>query len=101
MHSPDLATIDRRAFLGGLVLSLLAGPIGRAADAQEPKAGKVYRIGFMSMRSGRADNPQLDAFQQGLREMGYLEGRNVVLEIRYAKGDPRKLPGLAAEMVRL
>jgi len=80
-----------------VVLSLTIASL--AAEAQQ--AGKVYRIGFVSMRSGPDDNPQLDAFRQGLQEMGYREGRNAVLEIRYAAGDPAKLPGLAADMVRL
>src|SRR6266849_10119890 len=79
-----------------LTLSLLA-PL--ATEAQQ--AARVYRLGFLSMRSGPTDNPQLDAFRQGLRELGYLEGRNVVLEVRYAAGSEEKLPSLAAELVRL
>jgi putative tryptophan/tyrosine transport system substrate-binding protein len=70
-----------------------------AAEAQQ--TSKVYRIGFVSMRSGPGDNPQLEAFRQGLQAMGYQEGRNAVLEIRYAAGDPAKLPDLVAEIVRL
>src|SRR5262249_62143170 len=70
-----------------------------AARAQS--LGRVYRIGFISMRSGPADNPQLDGFRRGLRELGYLEGQNVVLEIRYAGDTREKLPNLAAELVRL
>src|SRR5262249_44413898 len=53
------------------------------------------------MRSGSADNPQLDAFRDGLRGLGYVEGRDVILEIRYAEGMPGKLPDLATELVRL
>ena len=63
--------IDRRAFITGAGSSLLAAPL--AAEAQQ--SGKVYRIGFISMRSGPADNPQLEAFRQGLREMGISKGR--------------------------
>ena len=78
-----------------LVLALLAGFL--PAEAQQ--AGKVYRIGVISMRSG--PNPEINAFRQRLQEMEYVEGRNVVLEIRYAGGNTEKLPGLTAEMVRL
>src|SRR5262245_66073249 len=53
------------------------------------------------MRGGPADNPQLDGFRAGLRELGYVYGGNVVLEVRYADGDDRKLGELAAELVRL
>src|SRR5262245_25949625 len=53
------------------------------------------------MRAGPIDNPQLDAFRAGLRELGYVEERNVVLEVRNAGGDDKKLGGLAAELVRL
>jgi putative ABC transport system substrate-binding protein len=53
------------------------------------------------MRGGPADNPQLDGFRAGLRELGYVEGRNVVLEVRYADGADRKLGELAAELVKL
>jgi putative ABC transport system substrate-binding protein len=89
--------IDRRTFIATVTAGILAAPL--VGEAQ-PATG-VRRIGFMSLRSGPTDNPQLDAFRRELREMGYLEGRNVVLEIRYAEGTPEKLPGLAAEMVRL
>jgi putative ABC transport system substrate-binding protein len=81
-----------------LILLLLVGA-GLRAEAQPP--GRVFRIGFISMRAGPADNAQLDGFRQGLRELGYQEGRNVVLAIRYAAGDMRKLPGFAAELTRL
>ena len=80
-----------------LTVSLILAPL--AAGAQQ--SARVYRLGFLSMRSGPTDNPHLDAFRQGLRELGYLEGRNVVLEVRYAAGSEEKLPGLAAELVRL
>jgi putative ABC transport system substrate-binding protein len=88
----------RRCALALALLALsAAAPV--VAAAQQP--GRVYRLGFLSMRSGPTDNPQLDAFRAGLRDLGYVEGRNIVLEIRYAGGDDRKLGGLAAELVRL
>jgi len=71
-----------------VVLGLLAAPVA----ATPPSAGTARRIGFVSMRSGPVDNPHLDAFRQGLRDLGYQEGRDVVLEIRYADGKPGGFP---------
>src|SRR5262245_66190965 len=86
-----------RALALALFIACVAAPL--SAEAQQ--AARVYRLGFLSMRAGPVDNPQLDAFRAGLRELGYVEGRNVVLEVRYAGGDDKKLGGLAAELVRL
>jgi ABC-type uncharacterized transport system substrate-binding protein len=79
-----------------VVLSLLASPLGVWAQSAPPR-----RIGFVSMRSGPSDNPHLDAFRQGLRDLGYQEGRDVTIEVRYAQGQPGKLPDLVAELIRL
>ena len=92
--------MDRRAFISSVTLSLLAPPL--AADAQQ--AGKVYRIGFLS--PGFAPTPAtpdrtLEALWQRLRELGYVEGVNVVIESRFAEGRLERLPALAAELVRL
>jgi len=84
-----------------LTLALVFACVAAATVADAQQAGRVYRLGFLSMRAGPADNPQLDAFRAGLRELGYIEGRNVVLEVRYADGADRKLGELAAELVRL
>src|SRR5215470_5352992 len=89
--------MSRRTLTLALVFACVAAPFW--AEAQQ--AARVYRLGFLSMRAGPSDNPQLDAFRAGLRELGYVEGRNVVLEVRYAGGDDKKLDGLAAELVRL
>src|SRR5262249_20408153 len=78
-HEP-LAVITRRTFLGTLAGGLLAAPL--AAEAQE--AGKVWRIGLLSADSIELDKPYRAAFQEGLRELQYVEGRNVVIEQRYA-----------------
>jgi putative tryptophan/tyrosine transport system substrate-binding protein len=67
-------------------------------DAQQPK--KVPRIGFLSVTSSGQD-PRLEAFRQGLREMGYVEGKNFTLEYRSAEGKFDRLPALAAELIRL
>jgi putative tryptophan/tyrosine transport system substrate-binding protein len=65
------------------------------AHAQQPK--KVSRIGILA----DVNSPQLDAFRQGLRDLGYVEGQNLVIEHRYAEGKRDRLPELAAELVQL
>jgi putative ABC transport system substrate-binding protein len=80
-----------------LAVGLLVTPL--AAEAQSP-VGKVWRIGvLMSLYSPDAEPPQ--AFRQGLRALGYVEGQNLVIDWRYGKGRDDRLPGLAAELVRL
>ncbi len=96
--------MHRRAFIGVLTGGLLAAPL--AAEGQQ--AGKVYRIGvlFEGTPSAAMAGPEprsnlLGPFLQGLRELGYVEGQNVAIERRSAEGKPERLPGLAAELVRL
>jgi putative tryptophan/tyrosine transport system substrate-binding protein len=90
--------MDRRTFLGSLAGGLLAAPL--AADAQQ--AGKVYRIGVLSpFSSSFVPGPSFEAFRQTLRELNYVEGRNIALEYRWADGRYDRLPGLAADLVRL
>jgi putative ABC transport system substrate-binding protein len=85
----------RRKFLGTLAGGLLAAPL--AAEAQQ--AAKVARIGWLA---NTAALPHLrEAFLQGLRDLGYVEGRNVVIEYRNAEGKSDRLPALAAELVAL
>ncbi len=67
------------------------------AEAQQ--AGKVYRIGFIAGASPAAIPKRVEAFRQGLRELGYVEGKNIVIEFRWAKGKLARLPALAAELV--
>jgi ABC-type uncharacterized transport system substrate-binding protein len=69
------------------------------SEAQQPE--KVPRIGFLITSSPSAIAPRMDAFRQGLRELGYVEGKNVVIERRHAEGKFDHLPALAAELVRL
>ena len=87
----------RRAFLGTLAGSLLAAPLAAAAQP----AGKVYRIGYLTAGSVTANPRVLEAFRQGLRELGWVEGQNIVIEYRSAEGHLDRLPDLAAELVRL
>ena len=87
----------RRVFLGALAGGLLAAPV--AARAQQ--TGKVYRIGWLSPASAANGFPNLDALRAGLRELGYVEGRNIAIEARWADGETPRLPKLAAELVGL
>jgi putative ABC transport system substrate-binding protein len=79
-----------------LALGILTTPL--TAEAQ--RASKLPRVGVLSPFMSASD-PFLGAFRQGLRELGYLEGQNVVLEYRSAEGTGDRLPGLAAELTRL
>ena len=87
--------MDRRAFLAGL--AILAAP--RAACAQPTE--KVYRIGFLGIAKPSSWASYIAALRQGLRELGYEEGRNLVIEYRWADDDFERLPKLAAELVSL
>jgi len=86
----------RRAFIGALAGGLLAAPL---AEAQAP--AKVPRIGFLLGSPPAVGAPYLEAFRQGLRELGYVEGQNIAIEYRWAGGKYERLPALAAELVRL
>ena len=84
-----------------LAFSVLLAPL--AADAQQA-AGKVYRIGFLSVLGAPTPSTPagvLEAFRQGLRELGGVEGQNIVIDYRFAEGRFDRLPDLAAELVRL
>jgi putative ABC transport system substrate-binding protein len=93
--------ISRRRFITGVVLALT--PLGATASAQEYKAQqatKIARIGFLTLNV--APNLHLrEAFLQGLRDLGYVEGRSVVIEYRSAEGKSERLSALAAELVAL
>jgi ABC-type uncharacterized transport system substrate-binding protein len=90
--------VTARTLIVALTLSLLVALY--AAEAQQP--AKVSRIGILA---GSAQAPRerrgYDAWQQGLRELGYVEGQNVILEYRYTEGNVALLPALAADLVRL
>src|SRR5262245_8320640 len=75
------------------VLLALGGPVA----AQQPK--KIVRLGYLAAVSAAADAPRLEALRQGLRELGYLEGQNLVMEVRHESGGFERLPALAAELV--
>jgi putative ABC transport system substrate-binding protein len=84
----------RREFIAGSALSLLGG----AAWAQQPSK-RIYRILWVSTES--QPDPFLDGFREGLKERGYTEGQNVVIELRYAPGNPEGLKSLVGELTRM
>jgi putative tryptophan/tyrosine transport system substrate-binding protein len=89
--------MDRRTFVGAVAGALLTLPL--AIEAQQ--AGKVLRIGFLSLNSAEELKPRLAALRQGLRERGWVEGQNIVIELRFAEGKVDRLPVLVAELIRL
>jgi ABC-type uncharacterized transport system substrate-binding protein len=89
--------VNRKIIICLLATSLL--PAGSFAQAQQPR--KVFRIGWLGGASASAIAVRLDAFRQGLRELGYVEGKNIVIELRSADAKLDQLPTLAAELVRL
>ena len=92
--------MDRRAFIGSLAGGLLAAPLSTAAA--QPRE-KVPRVGYLSpgSPSDLARQRRFEAFRQGLRELGYVEGQNIAIEPRWAEGKYARYSGLAADLVRL
>src|SRR5262250_634872 len=82
-----------------LAVGCLFSAIGFSTEAQQP--GKIQRIGFLGGASASSYAVRIDAFRQRLNELGYIEGKNIVIEYRYAEGKLDRLPELAAELVRL
>ncbi len=89
--------LKRPGFLVTLVLGALAASL--AVEAQP--AGKVYRIGFLGAASPSQYAGQMAGLRLGLRDLGYVEGKNIRIEYRWAEGSYERLPELAAELVRL
>src|SRR5262245_28739069 len=89
--------MDRRAFLGTLAGSVLAAPL--AAEAQ--RAGKVHWIGYLGVTTASSYARHVEALRLGLRDLGYVEGKNLAIEYRWAENKYDRLPDLAAELVRM
>ena len=89
--------MKRREFVGGLGWTTAAWPL--AAGAQQ--AEKIHRIGILETIPAARNAANLDALLKGLRDLGYVEGRNLVVEYRSADGRAERFPGLASELVRL
>jgi putative ABC transport system substrate-binding protein len=89
--------MNRRTFLCGLALGALGAPL--ASEAQP--AAKIARIGYLGPVSPSAGARLLESFRQGLRELGYVEGQNILIDYRWAEGRPDRFPALAAELIQL
>ena len=87
----------RESIIAVVALGAAAGPIASFAQQQ----GKVWRVGFLTLRPASENSQDTDAFLKGMRELGYVEGKNLVVEWRFADGKFKRLPGLAAELVQL
>ena len=85
----------KKAALLSILVAVTLLAVAVLAQAQQP--AKTPRIGFLFI--GSKDQPHLGAFRQGLHDLGYYEGKNILIENRYAEGKNDALPGLAAEMV--
>jgi putative ABC transport system substrate-binding protein len=84
----------------GLMLTLALVILTASLSAAAQQGTKVHRIGWLGAGPPPPEpNPWLEAFRQGLRELGYVEGQNITIEERYAAGQPERLPALAAELV--
>ncbi len=91
--------MDRRNAGFALVLGVLGFAVApRAARPQQP--GKVYHVGYLSTPTRESVEQTLEAFLKKLRELGWVEGQNLVIEYRFAEGDVDRLPELAADLVR-
>ncbi len=88
-----------KAGLSSILIAVALVAVAVIAEAQQPK--KVPRIGFLVAGPPSSYPTRIEAFQQGLRVLGYVEGKNIFIEYRYAEGKLDRLPDLAAELVRL
>jgi putative ABC transport system substrate-binding protein len=90
--------IENLKWLGLSVIAFVLVVTGAAAEAQQ--SAKVPRIGYLTGATPDGQSARIEAFRQGLRELGYAEGKNIVIEYRYGELKPDRLPALAAELVR-
>ena len=96
MDSICSPAMPRRTFMGNIVGSLLAAPL--ATEAQQ--AAKIARIGYLATNLRGSPPASHEAFLEELRGLGYVEGRNVVIEYRDAEGKDERLAALAAELAQ-
>ena len=90
-----------RSMIGKILIWLLATDLlGPVFIAEAQQAAKIPRIGYVSGGSPSDPGPLVEAFQQGLRDLGYAEGKNILVERRYAEGNTERVPGLVTELVQ-
>src|SRR5262245_26673441 len=92
-----LVGLNRRKFLTAVTGGAVERPVALRALPRE----RLYRIGFLGAVAAGEYGNLLDTLRQGLRDLGYVEGKNIVIEYRWAAGKYDRLPELAAELVRL
>jgi putative tryptophan/tyrosine transport system substrate-binding protein len=101
----SVQVLDFRFWIGRSkkVFSLALGALlfGLTFSAEAQQATKLPRIGYLNANFPTTNPVRIEAIRQGLRELGYVEGQNIVIEWRYAEGKSIRLPALAAELVRL
>ena len=85
----------------GLILTLALGLLVAPLPADAQQAAKVPRIGWLGGPTRESAEPFVQAFQRGLKDLGWVDGQNIVIEWRFAGGRAERLPDLAAELVRL
>ena len=92
--------IQNRKLVGIVAIVTTIAICGAVAQAQQP--ARIPRIGYVTS-TGNSNNPgpSGNAFRQGLRDLGYVEGKNILVEYRYIEGDPDRIPGLLAELLQL
>src|SRR6187549_2392034 len=89
--------ITRRRILITTGITLLASPFSSIAQTQK----KMPRVGYLSVATAERDKEWLNAFRQGLKDLGYTEGKNIAIEARHAAGYTERLLPLAMELVKL
>ena len=89
----------KNAGLPSMLIAWLLFVVEVIAEAQQP--GKIIRIGYLTATSASVQAGQIEGFHRGLRELGYVVGKNVIIEFRFAEGKPERLPVLAQELVGL
>ena len=102
IRSPDFnlkSKIRNRKWVGLSVIAFVLVVIGAMAEAQQP--AKVHRIGDLTAAVFSPIAHRIEAFRQGLRELGYMEGKNIIIEWRSGEGKLERLPAMAAELVGL
>jgi putative ABC transport system substrate-binding protein len=91
------SVIERRAFLGAMAIGLLATPL--AVEAQP--AAKVHHVGFIGNSTAALEANLVAPLREGFRELGYVEGRDLIIDYRWADGDYNRFPALVAELIAL
>ena len=89
----------KRAASPAILVAVVLVAVAVIAEAQQPE--KIRRIGVLSGTSASDNTGRIEAFGQGLRDLGYFEGKNIAIEYRWAEGKIERLPALAAELLRL